>query len=291
MYSGIFTALLTPFTSSGEVNTSAIKDLVEFNIEKGVDGLYLCGGTGEGFLLSEQERKLVTETAVKAVNGRIPVITHVGAITTAQAVNLAEHAMNNGASAVASTPPIYYYVGNEGVLKYYHQLAEAAKSPVFFYNVPASAGTSLTAEMAASFYEEGILQGIKYTSSDMLTLHMIMEACKGKITVFSGPDEMFLPYLTMGISGGIGATFNFLADTFVDIYSAYKSGNVEQAQLQQNKVNQTIGVFINYGVIPAVKSSMSFLGIDCGNPREPLVALNEEQKKNLELDLKHINLL
>ncbi len=288
MFSGIFAALITPFTKTGEVNKQAIKDSVDYLLSKGINGFYVCGGTGEGLLLTEKERNLVLDTTVSQVNHAVPVIAHVGAPSTQEAEALAKHAAANGADAVASIPPIYYSVGREGIVEYYRRLAEAAGNPVFFYNLPASTNFSLNADLASTLFQQNIIQGVKYTSSDMLNLRIIMDACGQKLKVFSGPDEMLLPFLTMDVLGGIGATFNCMPEIFVGIYQSWKNGEIEKAKQLQVKANRVISAFIKYGVIGAVKASMGFLGIDCGDPRGPLPSLSDEQKENLKNDLREV---
>lgn len=285
MYSGVYAALLTPFTTSGQVNPQAIKFLIDFLLENKINGLYLCGGTGESILLTENERKLVTEIAVNHTAGRVPIIVHVGAPSTAEAEHLAAHAIEVGANAVASVPPFYYNVGLDGIEIYYKKLAAAAKNPVFFYNIPASTQYNLGPDLATSLFKQGIIQGIKYTSNDMLNLRAIMDSCGKDLTIFSGPDEMLLPFLTMGVNGGIGATYNCMPKMFVDLYRDYRTGNIDEAQNLQYKIDRFINIFAKYGVIAATKAVMQFIGLDCGAVREPLVNLNDPQKAALKSEI------
>lgn len=288
MFTGIYAALITPYTQSGEVNKQAIRDLVDFLLNKGINGFYVCGGTGEGLLLTEKERNLVLETTVSQVNHAVPVIAHVGTLSTQEAERLAKFAATNGADAVASIPPFYYNLGREEIITYYRRLAEAAEKPVFFYNLPASTNFSLNAELASALYKQNIIQGIKYTSSDMLNLRIIMDSCDKNLCVFSGPDEMLLPFLTMDVRGGIGATYNCMPEIFLGIFDAWRNGKVIKAQTLQEKANRIISKFIQYGVIASVKTCMGFLGIDCGDPRGPLLGLSKEQKESLRNDMQQI---
>ena len=285
MFTGIYAALITPYTKSGEVNKQAIRDAIDYLLTKGINGFYICGGTGEGLLLTEAERNLVMDTAAEQINHRVPLIAHVGAPSTREAVRLAKYAADNGADAIASIPPIYYPAGKENIVDYYSQLAEAAGNPVFFYNLPASTSFSLNADLAKTLFDLNVIQGVKYTSSDMLNLRIIMDSCGQKLTVFSGPDEMLLPFLTMDIQGGIGATFNCMPEIFTGIYKSWNNGEIKKAQELQAKANRIIFAFTKYGVIGSVKATMGFLGIDCGGPRGPLLELTSEQKVALRKDL------
>jgi 4-hydroxy-tetrahydrodipicolinate synthase len=288
VFSGIYAALLSPFSKDGQVNVEAIKALIDYLLDSNIHGLYLCGGTGEGILMTESERKLIAVTAIEYVAGRIPVIVHVGAPSTQEAENLAAHAVSVGADAVASVPPIYYIVGKDGIENYYRRLADAAKSPVFFYNIPGSTNFSLNADLAKILFKEKIIQGIKYTSNDMLNLRSIMDTCGDDLTVFSGPDEMLLPFLVMGVKGGIGATYNCMPKLFTQLYHDWMKGDIKKAQTLQFKIDRIIGVLAKYSVIPATKAAVQFRGIDCGDPRAPLVTLNDVQKEQLKAELRAV---
>lgn len=288
MYTGIIPALLTPFSSCGQVDKNALSALANYFIDYGVSGLYICGSTGEGLLLTEEERKVVAECIVAEVDGRVPVIVHVGAPATMMAEQLAKHAGEIGADAVASIPPMYYKVGRAEVETYYRKIKQAAELPLFFYNIPDLLNVSLDTQMAQILFEEGIIQGMKYTHHDVLTFRGIVEACDGKLNVFSGPDERLLNFLVMGAHGGIGTTYNCMPKLFVNLYTAWKSGEIEKAQKLQYKANRIISVMAPYNMIPAVKAVMQMQGLDCGAPRGPFLPLTQEQKTQLKGELEAV---
>ncbi len=288
MYSGIIPALLTPITADDQVDTSALGGLVEYLLASGVDGLYVCGSTGEGLLLTEAERRLVVETAVDIVARRVPVIVHVGALATPLSERLAGHARAAGADAVASIPPFYYGVGEQGIENHYRQIAQAAGGlPLYIYNIPDATHVRVTAGMVRRLSEQGTVRGLKYTSYDMLTLRDIIDTCPG-LNVFSGPDEMLLPFLVMGVHGGIGTTFNCVPRHVTELYAAYRAGDLPRAQTLQFQIDRIILVIAKYGVIPATKAAMRLRGIDCGKPRAPLASLGPEQYAQLAQELQTV---
>lgn len=289
MLSGIIPALLTPLDTDDHVDTQSLCALVDYVLAGQVDGLYLCGGTGEGILLSESERRTVAETAIRHVAGRVPVIVHVGAPATPSAERLAAHARAAGACAIASVPPFYYSVSSEGVEGFYRRINAAAGGlPCYFYNIPGATQFSLSAGLARSLYNQGIIQGCKYTSYDLLTLRAIIEGCGPGLNVFAGPDELLLPFLVMGAHGGIGTTYNPLPRLYRRLYSAFQAGDIATAQALQYQADRIILVIARFGVIPATKAAMRLVGVPCGEPRAPLVPLTESQVRQLAEELTEV---
>jgi N-acetylneuraminate lyase len=285
LYSGVFPALLTPFTGEDRVDTAALCELTEFLLSCGVNGFYLCGSTGEGLLLTEQERCLVTETVVRQVRGRAPVVAHVGALATSTSERLARHAREAGADAVASIPPFYYAVGRAGIETHYRRIAQAAGLPLYLYNIPSATQISLDAHLIRELLRDGVIRGLKYTSYDQLGFREIIELCGDGLNLLTGPDEMFLPFLLMGTHGGIGTTYNLVPELSLALYAAWAAGDVKQAQQAQYQIDRIILALRSHGIVPAVKAAMRLRGIDCGGPRAPLMPLTAERIEQLECDL------
>lgn len=284
MYSGIIPALLTPFTPDDQVDTHALCELVEFLIASDVDGLYVCGSTGEGLLMTEAERAQVAEIVVRQVAARVPVIVHVGALATPTSVRLAQHARTIGANAVAAIPPFYYHVGAGGIEAHYRAIAQVGL-PFYIYNIPDATQVHLDATFVARLWREGVVHGLKFTSYDQLTFREIIEACGPNFNIVAGPDEMLLSFLVMGAHGGIGTTYNFMPWLYKSIFAAWQCGDLAQAQQLQFQANRIIVALRPFGVISATKAAMRFLGVDCGKVRAPLVELNAEQQEQLRAAL------
>ncbi len=288
MLSGIIPPLITPFSADGEVDTAVLCELIEFLLDHGVDGFYVCGNTGEGMLLSEAERRLVAETTIKQVRDRVPVVVHVGTLATATAVRLAEHARQVGAYGVASVPPFYVPVTPKGIEEHYRRLAAAAAIPLYLYYIPGATHITLSPGVIAGMLEEGLISGIKYTSYDQLGFREIIELCGPDLNVLSGPDEMLLPFLVMGAHGGIGTTYNCMPQLYVDLNKAWLAGDMETARELQYQANRVIVTLRDHGVIPALKSTMRLIGIDPGSPRAPLLPLSPQQEAELKEDLRAV---
>lgn len=286
---GIMSALLTPFDREGNVNTAVLSDMIEWELSRGLSGFYILGSTGEGLLMSEEERCCVAEAIVRQVKGRAPVVIHVGSLTTRAACALARHAAEIGADAVSSIPPFYYNVGPDGVKQYYTEVAAASGLPFYIYNIPATTGVTMAMDLVRDLIETvPNLRGMKYTGYDMYLLRKIIELDGGRFNVLSGADEIMVSAQAMGADGAIGTTENLLPRLFVDAYAAFRSGNVKAAEELQAKINWTVSAFLSFPSLGAVKEIMGFLGFDLGKPRPPLLGLTDAQRGRLREMLEEI---
>ncbi len=286
---GIMSALLTPFDREGNVNFAVLSDMIEWELSRGLSGFYILGSTGEGLLMSEEERRCVAEAVVRQVKGRVPVVVHVGCLTTRAACALARHAAEIGAGATSSIPPFYYNVGPDGVKQYYTEVAAASGLPFYIYNIPATTGVNMAMDLVRDLIDTvPNLRGMKYTGYDMYLLRKIIEMDEGRFNVLSGADEIMVSAQAMGADGAIGTTENLLPKVFVDAYTAFRSGNVKGAEELQAKINWTVSAFLSFPSIGAVKEIMGFLGFDVGRPRPPLLGLTDAQRGRLREMLEEI---
>ncbi len=299
-FTGVWPALLTPLTEDEHIDVAATRRLVDHLVRCGIGGLYVCGGTGEGVLLPAAERKRMSETVIEQVNGRVPVIVHVGAVSTAEAIELARHAGASSADGVAAVPPFYYNVGFQAIKEHYTLITEASSLPMYLYYIPGTTGVTLTAEQMWELCQIPGVAGFKYSAFDMYLLEQILalgrpltadhSPCSGRspLNVVSGPDQLFAPMLTVGVDGAIGTTYNLLPRHFGRIYEAFQRGDVDQARRLQSQANRVIDAFIRHGGLPAVKEMMRMLGYDCGYCRRPFRRLSQDEVAALRADLDRI---
>lgn len=287
-FAGVWPALVTPLTAHDRIDVSTTRRLVDHLVEAGIGGLYVCGGTGEGILLPLAERRQMAEAAIEQVNGRVPVIVHVGAAATADAIALAAHAARSGADGVASIPPFYYNVGFQAIEEHYALIAGASSLPLYLYYIPGSTGVTVTAEQMWALCQIPNVRGFKYTSFDMHLLEQVLSLAGGTINVFSGPDELFAPMLMVGVDGAIGTTYNVLPGHFVRLYQAFRRGEVETARRLQSQANRVIDAFLKHGGLPAVKEMMRLIGFDCGYCRRPFRRLSEDEVAALRAELDEV---
>ncbi len=162
---GIYAALVTPMTASGQVNPKALRSLVRWELEHGVEGFYVCGSSGEGLLLSLSERKQVLETVLAEAGEHVPVVAHTGTIRTDEVIELARHAAASGAAAVSMIPPYYYHFSQEEIVGYYEDVLHSVDIPIIIYNIPAFTGVSFTRGSSARLLAHAQIVGIKHRRS------------------------------------------------------------------------------------------------------------------------------
>lgn len=276
-YKGIFTALLTPFDNNNKINEKELEKLVKFNLQKGVKGFYVGGSTAEAFLLSTDERKQIMDV-VKSSAPNTTLIAHIGSINEGEATELALHAKKLSYDVISSVAPFYYKFTFEEIKNYYFRLADAAQLPMLVYHFPAFSGVNMGINEMGQFLKNDRFLGIKYTSNDFFT----MEQCKSNFPekiVYNGFDEMFLAGLSMGADGGVGSTYNFMADKFVEIKRLFDVGEIAEAQKVQKEVNKIITILCKIGVMQAEKEVLNQLGFEFGVCRHPFSEPTTEQKE------------
>ena len=285
---GLFAAIITPMDNNEEINLKSLNALVEYELSQGVEGFYVNGSSGEGLLLSLKERMAVAETVLKAVKGQKTVIIHTGTIRTADVITMAQHAKENGASAVSMIPPYYYSFSPEEVTDYYLDVIKQVEIPVILYNIPAFTGVVFNKQNSKKLLSNSQIIGIKHTSHNLYDMERFRDAYPEKI-IFNGYDEIFLSGLAAGADAAIGTTINLFAKKFIAIRENFLAGNMLEAMRLQNIINSCVEGFVDVGIFNAVKYALSTLGIESGSCRKPFKTLTEEQKENVK-KLLHLGL-
>lgn len=274
---GLFPALITPFDAKGRVDQEATARLVNFQVSKGVDGLYPCGSNGLAPMLSIQERKLIAETVLEKASGRVPVVVQVGAADTASSVELARHAEEHGAYAVASLTPYYYKPGDSSVVKHFETIGRAVGVPLLAYNIPQFTGNNLRPAMVAELAKKGTIVGIKDSTRDVLQLLELLGLVPGGFVVMNGTEEYALFAMMMGGQGLVSGGANAFPELFVSLVQAVQNRNYKDAIDYQRKVIQFKDA-VSAGPIPSYYEILRRRGIDCGRPRPPFLPLSREDE-------------
>lgn len=272
-FKGIVAAIVTPFDGTGEVNPAAIRALVRHLIGKGIDGFYVCGSTGEAFLLTEEERRRVLDCVLEENNGEKPVIAHVGAISTREAIRLAKHAARAGADAVSAISPFYYKFSQEEIARYYLDISAAVPTPMFIYNFPNQSGFALTPALLDRLCAEGNIAGVKFTSNNFFDLEVMKSAHPG-LTFWNGYDEMLLSGLAAGADGAIGSTFNVNAPIAKRVYQCFGAGDMAEARKWQHKINEMLTINKRHGNLKMLRRELELLGVPVGACRPPYLPLD-----------------
>ncbi len=280
-FKGLFSALLTPFNKDSSVNFEAMEKLVEFNLENGIDGFYVGGSTGEGLLLTNEERKATFKCVAEATKGRATLIAHVGTLHTDAAIDMAKYAESLGYDAISAVAPYYYGFPLESITGYYNDIANSTSLPMIVYNFPNSGKFALTKDVANEMFKNEKFIGIKHTSSDMFALQQFKQLDR-EIVVYNGFDETLLSGLAMGADGAIGSTYNFMGKKFKKIMNDFKAGNIDEAIKGQNEADEIITEMIKHGVFQSEKAILSEMGIDMGECRKPFLPITDECRVSMK---------
>ncbi|MBQ8214419.1 MAG: N-acetylneuraminate lyase [Clostridia bacterium] len=281
---GIYPALLTPFAKDGGINRKALEDLVEYNIQKGVTGFYVGGSTAEAFLLTEEERNEVYEIVAEKNAGRVKLLAHVGSISTDQAIRFANHAKELGYDAVSAVCPFYYGYTFAEIKKYYSDIINASEMPMVMYYIPGTSGVKFSTAQIAEILDNEMVIGLKHTSNEYFALEQVKTKFQNKV-IFNGFDEMFLCGLSMGADGGIGSTYNYMAEKFIKIHKLFKENKMAEALEEQREANRIIKILIEVGGMQMNKEVLCQMGFDFGVARAPFAPLSEETKEYIRREV------
>jgi N-acetylneuraminate lyase len=284
-FDGSWPALITPYTPDDHINLTVLRDLVDYQLGKGVSGFYICGSTGEGAFQTVDERILVAETVMARAAGRVPVIVHVGAAVINDAVQLAQHAQANGAAGISSIlPPVVYNL--QGVVPFFERIAGAAPELPF---LPYLYGFSRDAvALMRDLAHIPNLAGTKYTGPNMYEMAQIVRFRSEGWTVFSGMDEQAALGLMYGAAGNIGSTLNIMPGVYREIYRSVRGGDTARALDLQRHGNRVIELLIGLGFVGAFRATLCLLGFDCGRPRLPNLPLAEARLQALHAGLEEL---
>jgi len=289
-FNGIIPPVITAFDEDGAFDEQAQREIIAFLTPK-VQGFYPTGTYGSGPLMTVEERKKVAEVVVDEVNGRVPVIIHVGAISTLQAVELARHAESIGADAVGAIPPYYYRYPENDLLDYFRALIQAVKIPVFAYNNPGLSNNPLSPSMVKTLANEG-LTGIKDSSFDLVTFCKFLEVVDNPGFVhIVGTEAIGAAAMHAGAKGIISGLANVWPELMAELWEAIESNDGRRAGELQLRVLKARGI-LKYAPTQVVcYEVLRMRGINAGYPRRPYSLLDEETRKRIESAFTEMGLL
>lgn len=285
----------TPFHADGTLNLDPIAKQAAVLSRNGVDGVFACGTTGEGPHMTTAERKAVAERWA-AVRGTLRVIVHVGHSCQRDAMLLAAHAKDVGASAVAALAPHFIKPNTpEELVEFFRPVAAAcAPLPFLYYDIPSLTGVRASAARFLELADSAIpnIGGVKFTNIDVIGLQECVTAGGGRFEVFFGCDEMLLAAVAVGVRRAVGSTYNFTSALHHMVVKAHDTGDRDLAARLQRESVRVVRVLEKYGgPIVAGKEVMKLYGIDLGPPRPPLAPLSASQVASLHAELKELGVL
>ena len=292
---GLIDAPFTPFYENGEVNYEPIPAYAAMLQKNGMQGVFINGSSGEGYMLTDEERMKLAETWVAAAPEGFKVIVHVGSCCVKASRKLAEHAQKIGAWGVATMAPPFPKIGRvEELVKYIEEIACGAPDlPFYYYHIPAFNGAFLPMVKLLEAVDGRVpnFAGIKYTFESIYEYNQCRLYKNGKFDMLHGQDETILPSLAMGgAQGGIGGTTNYNGKELVGIIDAWKAGDLELARERQNFSQEVINVICRYrGNIVGGKRIMKLIGLDLGKNRTPFQNMTDEEEAAMKAELEAIN--
>ncbi|UCG11198.1 MAG: 4-hydroxy-tetrahydrodipicolinate synthase [Deltaproteobacteria bacterium] len=291
MFTGVLPAIVTPF-KNGAVDEEGLRNLIEFLIENGVHGIVPCGTTGESATLSHEEHDRVVETAVKQVDGRVPVVAGTGSNNTAEAIRLTAHAKKVGADGVLMISPYYNKPTQEGLYQHYKKVAEAVDIPIVVYNIPGRTAVNIEPSTFARLAEIDNIVGVKEASGSMKQITEIIRLCGDKLTVVSGEDFLTYPLMSVGGKGVICVVANIVPREMADLCNLLLAGDFEKGrELYYRLLPLCHAMFYETNPAP-IKAALEMMGkISSGEVRLPLAPMSDANRDKLRADLKAYGLV
>jgi dihydrodipicolinate synthase/N-acetylneuraminate lyase len=290
---GIISAMVTPFTKGGEsVDMDKVGPLAEWLVKRGATGLFICGTTGEGMLLSPQERKAVAEEVIAAVGKKCQVIPHTGCLDTATTIELTRHAQASGAKAVGVVAPSFYGYDDAALEQFYTSVAKAVPGfPVLLYNIPGCAKNFLTTDLIEKLAQIDNIVGVKDSTGDMANISWLLGHVPAGFQVINGQDGYGFQAFVAGCPSAVSGTSNVVIDLYDGIYQEVKKGKLDKAWKLQVKLSEACRIFA-YGSMSAIfKEGMRLRGFDAGDVRPPQRNLTAAEKKSLAQKMESAGLI
>lgn len=276
-FKGIFIAFYACFDRNGDISEQATKKLARFYAEKGVKGLYVGGSSGEGFLLTVDERKKMLEAVMSEVGNELKIIVHVGAAATKDSIELSKHAEKVGAHALSAVPNVYYKIPERSIELHWKNIMDSAELPFIIYNIPQTTGYDLSINLLKKMLSYPKVIGIKNSSMSTYDIQKFKSLGGENFLVFNGPDEQYISGRIMGADAGIGGTYGVMPELFLKAEEYYSMGDIEKAKEVQYAINDIIVELLSFpSLYGAAKEVLKLRGIDIGTTRLPLEPIGEE---------------
>ena len=290
-WTGVGTALVTPFTSSGDVDESAVRRLARRQIDEGVHFLVPCGTTGESPTLTHEEHLRVVELVVAEVGGNVPVLAGAGGYNTREVAELARAIEHLGAQGLLSVTPYYNKPTQEGLVRHYETIASSTSLPIVLYNVPGRTGSNIEPRTLARLASVPNIVGVKEASGNMTQMCEVCHAVPADFIVLSGDDALTLPLMAVGGRGVISVASNVAPGSMVKMVEAAERGDVAAARAAHQRLLPLMLVnFVESNPIP-VKAAMSMLGLLGENYRLPMVPPSDAARARIAGVLKSLQLM
>jgi len=286
---GVIAVLLTPFDENEKLKITALEELVEFLLNKGVYGLFPCGSYSLGPLMSSAERKKILEVVVKTNQNRVPVLAQVGAVDTKTTIGLALHAQKVGVDGVVSIPPFYIPVNEDAIFNHFKALKKAVDTPVYIYN-NLWTGKIISPELLSRLIEIGY-QGMKDAGEDFILHCQYLRESPTSFNLLMGTEKLAFPALSMGTKGFTSGTVNAFPEINVALYRLFQEGKLDQAAKLQQKILQLIEILSMGPEISTMYTCVNLRGLSIGQPKLPLQPISPVLQEKIKNRLRDLGML
>ena len=287
-FKGVIPAVLSVFDKEENLDEESTRVFIRHLLSYDIGGLYLTGSTGETFLMNSEERMRQLEIVMEEVGDKVPVVVHVGAMSTRASIALAKHAEQLGAAGISSVPPFYFKYNQDQIFQYYKDVAESTSLPMIVYNIPLAG--MMTVEQIIRLSEIENVKGVKYTGTALYEVTQIREGCKPGFLVYGGCDELGSSNIALGVDGIIGSFYNVIPDLYLKIWKAVKDSDIPTATALQAKAVHVIMAGIHSGSMMAcMKVWLRGAGIPAGYARRPFTNFTEAEERKLLEELTKID--
>lgn len=279
-FKGVIPAVLSVFDREENLDEAGTRQFIRHLLSYGIGGLYLTGSTGETFLMDSAERMRQVEIVMEEVGDKVPVVVHVGAMSTRASIALAKHAEQLGAAGISSVPPFYFKYNADQIFGFYRDVAQSTSLPMIVYNIPLAG--MMTVEQIVRLSELENVKGVKYTGTALYEVTQIRDGCKPGFQIYGGCDELGSSNIALGVDGIIGSFYNVVPDLYLKIWNAVKASELPTATELQRKAVHIIMEGIHSGSMMAcMKVWLRGAGVPAGYARRPFTNFTTGEEREL----------
>lgn len=283
-YKGIIPAFYACYDEAGEISPVRIKALAIHLYEKGVQGLYVGGSSGECIYQNLEERKATLKYVAESLKGQLTLIAHIGAPSTKESVELAKYAEELGYDALSAIPPIYFQLPESAIEKYWTEIMDSTDLPFIIYNIPQTTGYNLSINLLKKLVQNDKLIGVKNSSMPVMDIERFKAAAHEDFIVFNGPDEQYVSGRLIGADSGIGGTYGVMPELFLKAEEFVSAGNFSEARKIQHDINDIIIALcsLNGSMYSVIKEIYKLRGVNIGSVRGPLEPVSGDDIEKVE---------
>ncbi|WP_277586298.1 4-hydroxy-tetrahydrodipicolinate synthase [Psychrobacillus antarcticus] len=278
----ILTAMVTPFDHNEEIDFPATRNLINFLIANGTEGLVVSGTTGESPTLTEEEKVQLFKFTVEVVNGRVPVIAGTGSYNTKASIELTKRAADAGVDGIMLVVPYYNKPSQEGMYQHFQTIAAVTSLPIILYNIPGRSVVNMSVETVIRLSKIPNIVAIKEAGGNLDTMSEIISNTPEDFSLYSGDDGLTIPVLSIGGTGVISVASHIIGNEMQAMINKFNSGNVKEAAQDHRRLLPVMKALFAAPNPTPVKTALNLKGVPVGGVRLPMIPLNNEELSSLQ---------